>query len=52
MRELVVGRANQRDKAIGDLVALGFILKTPGKKVHYKITALGLEELAGDDDEG
>ena len=52
MRELVVGRANQRDKAIGDLVDLGFILKTRGKKVHYSITALGLEELAGDDDEG
>ncbi len=55
MRELVVGRANQRDKAIGDLVDLGFILKTPGRKgqkVHYAISALGLEELAGDDDEG
>ena len=50
MRELVVGRNNQRDKAIGDLVDLGFILKTRGKKVHYSITALGLEELAGDDD--
>ena len=22
---------------------LGFILKTPGKKVHYSITALGLD---------
>ena len=47
-----MGRANQRDKTISDLVALGFILKTPGKKVHYSITALGLEELGGDDDEG
>ena len=52
MRDLVVGRGSQRDKAIGDLVDLGFILKTRGKKVHYSITALGLEELGGDDDEG
>ena len=53
MRDLVVGRADQRDKAIGDLVGLGFILKTPGKrgrKVHYAITALGLEELGGSED--
>ena len=52
MRDLVVGRGSQRDKAIGDLVELGFILKTRGKKVHYSITASGLEELGGDDDEG
>ena len=55
MRDLVVGRADQRDKAIGDLVDLGFILKTPGKrgrKVHYAITALGLEELGAADNEG
>ena len=52
MRDLVVGRNNQKDKAIGDLVVLGFILKTPGKKVHYAITALGLDELGEDDDEG
>ncbi len=51
MRDLVVGRNNQKDKAIGDLVELGFILKTPGKKVHYSITALGLEELGAADDE-
>ena len=54
MRDLVVGRADQRDKAIGDLVDLGFILKTPGRrgvKVHYAITALGLEELKGDDED-
>ena len=51
MRDLVVGRNNQKDKAIGDLVELGFILKTQGKKVHYSITALGLEELGADDDE-
>lgn len=52
MRGLVVGRNNQKDKAIGDLVDFGFILKTPGKKLHYSITALGLEELGaiGDDD--
>ena len=49
MRDLVVGRGSQRDKAIGDLVELGFILKTQGKKVHYSITASGLEELGGDD---
>ena len=52
MRDLVVGRGSQRDKAIGDLVAEGFILKTRGKRVHYAITALGLEELGGDDAEG
>ena len=52
MRDLVVGRGSQRDKAIGDLVELGFILKTRGKKVHYAITALGLEELGEDEDEG
>ena len=52
MRDLIVGRGTQRDKTIGDLVDLGFILKTRGKKVHYSITALGLEELAGDDGEG
>ena len=52
MRDLVVGRNNQKDKAIGDLVGLGFILKTPGKPVHYSITALGLEELGDVDDEG
>ena len=51
MRDLVVGRNNQKDKAIGDLVELGFILKTPGKKVHYSITALGLEELGDSDDD-
>ena len=54
MRDLVVGRADQRDKAIGNLVELGFILKTPGRKgqkVHYAITALGLEELGAMDDE-
>ena len=51
MRELVVGRGHQRDKAIGDLVTLGFVLKTPGKKVHYSITAMGLEELEAADDE-
>ena len=52
MRDLVVGRNNQKDKAIGDLVQLGFILKTRGKKVHYSITALGLEELGDSEDEG
>ena len=52
MRDLVVGRGSQRDKTIGDLVTLGFILKTRGKKVHYSITALGLEELGAADDEG
>ena len=52
MRDLVVGRNNQKDKAISDLVELGFVLKTPGKKVHYSITALGLEELGASDDEG
>ena len=51
MRDLVVGRGSQKDKSIGDLVVLGFILKTPGKKVHYSITALGLEELGDADDE-
>ena len=55
MRELVVGRASQRDKAIGDLADLGFILKRQpersGQKVHYSITASGLEELEGNDDE-
>ena len=51
MRDLVVGRNNQKDKAIGDLVQLGFILKTRGKKVHYSITALGLDELGAADDE-
>ncbi len=51
MRELVVGRANQRDKTISDLVGLGFVLKTPGKKVHYSITALGLEELGDSEDD-
>ena len=48
----MVGRNNQKDKAISDLVELGFVLKTPGKKVHYSITALGLEELGASDDEG
>ena len=55
MRDLVVGRADQRDKAIRDLVELGFILKTPGRKgrkVHYAMTALGLEEVGAADDEG
>ena len=52
MRDLVVGRGSQRDKAIGDLVELGFILKTKGKKVHYSITALGLEELGDSEEEG
>ena len=52
MRDLVTGRGNQKDKAIGDLVELGFILKTPGKKVRYTITALGLEELGNSEDEG
>ena len=52
MRDLVVGRGSQRDKTIGDLVDLGFILKTRGKRVNYAITALGLEELGGDDAEG
>ena len=52
MRDLVVGRANQRDKTISDLVGLGFVLKTPGKKVHYSITALGLEELGDSEDDG
>ena len=52
MRDLVVGRNNQKDKAISDLVELDFVLKTPGKKVHYSITALGLEELGASDDEG
>ena len=54
MRDLVVGRANQRDKTIGDLVEQGFVLKTPGargQKVHYSITALGLEELGDSDDD-
>ena len=54
MRDLVVGRNNQRDKAIGDLVVMGFILKRQpersGQKVHYSITALGLEELGGSED--
>ena len=52
MRDLVTGRGNQKDKAIGDLVELGFILKTPGKKVRYTITALGLKELGNSEDEG
>ena len=52
MRDLVVGRTNLKDKAIGDLVEQGFILKTPGKPVRYAITALGLEELGETDDEG
>ena len=52
MRDLVVGRGSQRDKTIGDLVELGFILKTRGKRVNYAITAEGLEELAGGEDEG
>ena len=51
MRDLVVGRANQRDKTISDLVGLGFVLKTSGKKVHYSITALGLEELGDSEDD-
>ena len=54
MRDLVVGRANQRDKTISDLAELGFILKIPGArghKVHYSITALGLEELGDSDDD-
>ena len=46
MRELVVGRNNQRDKTISDLIGMGFILKRQpersGGKVHYSITALGL----------
>ena len=54
MRDLVVGRNNQRDKAIGDLIDLGFILKRKpersGQKVHYSITALGLEELGDSED--
>ena len=54
MRDLVVGRNNQRDKAIGDLIGMGFILKRKpersGQKVHYSITALGLEELADSED--
>ena len=55
MRDLVVGRADQRDKAIGDLVEFGFIVKTPGskgQKVHYAISASGLEELKFEADEG
>ena len=51
MRDLVVGRGSQRDKAIGDLVSLGFIMKTPGKRLRYTITDLGREELAGDDED-
>ena len=55
MRDLVVGRGSQRDKAIGDLVEQGFILKRQpersGQKVHYSITALGLEELGEEEDE-
>ena len=54
MRDLVVGRGSQRDKAISDLGELGFVLKTPGargQKVHYSITALGLEELGDSDDD-
>ena len=54
MRDLVVGRNNQRDKAIGDLIGMGFILKRKpersGQKVHYSITALGLEELGDSED--
>ena len=54
MRELVVGRSSQRDKTISDLVDQGFILKRPperkGQKVHYSITALGLEELGDSED--
>ena len=56
MRDLVAGRGSQRDKAIGDLVSMGFVLKRQpersGQKVHYSISALGMEELGGDDDEG
>ena len=51
MRDLVVGRGSQRDKAISDLVEFGYILKTKGKKLHYSITASGLEELEASDDE-
>ena len=51
MRNLVVGRGSQRDKAIGDLVSLGFIMKTPGKRLRYTLTDLGREELATDDEE-
>ena len=51
MRNLVVGRGSQRDKAIADLVELGYILKTPGKRIRYTITDLGREELAGDDED-
>ena len=51
MRDLVVGRATHRDKIISDLVARGFVVKTSGKKVHYSITALGLEELGDSEDD-
>ena len=55
MRDLVVGRNNQRDKTIGDLVEQGFILKRQpersGQKIHYSITALGLEELGDSEDD-
>ena len=50
MRDLVVGRGNQKDKTISDLVEFGYILKTRGKKVHYSITAEGLEEVGDSDD--
>ena len=55
MRDLVVGRADQRDKAISNLVELGFIVKTKGskgQKVHYAISPSGLEELKAEADEG
>ena len=55
MRDLVTGRNNQKDRAISDLVELGFILKRQpersGQKVHYSITALGLEELGDSEDD-
>ena len=55
MRDLVVGRASQRDKTIGELVEQGFILKRPperkGQKTHYSITAEGLEEVEASDDD-
>ena len=54
MRELVVGRGSQRDKTITDLVEQGFILKRSperkGQKVHYSITAEGLEEVGDSED--
>ena len=55
MRDLVVGRASQRDKTIGELVEQGFILKRPperkGQKTHYSITAEGLEEVEASNDD-